>query len=172
MAGHETKPPSSTLTITAAVCITEPHRVPESDFEHVIATGRLYVRRIRTGFASVSATNSKASMPHVKSPYPPVPDLPNLNYFSLLFETSPGKDHPRDYVIHVDVETGEQRTYGEFLDRTRDCATGLAASVEQGGLGIRYAENTEQEIIVIFSPNSMVSYAVAFVVRSMLVTCG
>lgn len=96
-----------------------------------------------------------ASMPHVKSPYPPVPDLPDLNYFTLLFETSPGKDHPQDYVVQVDVETGEKRTYREFVDRIRDCATGLAAPVEQGGLGIKH-DAGEQEIVAIFSPNCLV----------------
>ncbi|KAI5116270.1 hypothetical protein M0805_007719 [Coniferiporia weirii] len=93
-------------------------------------------------------------MPHLKSLFPPIPSLPPLNYHTLLLEGPPGNATPPDFVVHVDAISGEQRTFSQFVERVRDCATALAAPVDQGGLGVRY-DGDEQEIIVLFSPNCM-----------------
>ena len=94
-------------------------------------------------------------MPYTKSPYPPIPELPPLNVHTLLFERPPGNTIPQDFVVHIDALTGEERTYGQFVERVRDCATALSAPVSQGGLDIRH-DSTEKEIIALFSPNCLV----------------
>ncbi|EJD06537.1 acetyl-CoA synthetase-like protein [Fomitiporia mediterranea MF3/22] len=93
-------------------------------------------------------------MVYIKSPYPSVPELPPLNVHTLLFERPPGNTIPRDFVVHIDALTGEERTYGQFVERVRDCATALAAPVHQGGLCIRH-DNDTTEIIALFSPNCL-----------------
>ncbi|KAH8118014.1 acetyl-CoA synthetase-like protein [Phellopilus nigrolimitatus] len=93
-------------------------------------------------------------MPHVRSPYPPVPPLPPLNYHTMLFGMPPGNVIPHDFVVHIDGISGEQRTYGQFVERARDCATALAAPVNQGGLGVS-CEGGEKEIVVILSQNCL-----------------
>ncbi|KAL5526526.1 hypothetical protein ACEPAF_8250 [Sanghuangporus sanghuang] len=100
-------------------------------------------------------TNRRSPIFHnFSSPYPPIPALPPLNVHTLLFERPPGNTIPRDFVVHIDGLTGETRTYGQFVERIRDCATALATSVSQGGLGIRH-DGLEREIIAVFSPNCL-----------------
>ena len=53
--------------------------------------------------------------------------------------------------------------YDDFLERIRDLATGLGASVDQGGLGIR-AE--DKEMIGIMGENSSVSLKYFFLQRA------
>ena len=91
----------------------------------------------------------------IESPYPPIPPLPDMNYHTMTFDLPPGNAHPKDYIIHIDGLTGERRTYDEFYQRARDCATALSASRSQGGLGLNYTD-TRKDIVVIFSPNSLV----------------
>ena len=94
-------------------------------------------------------------MPHVKSLYPPPPELPPLNYHALIFEHLAG-NIPHDFVVQIDALTGEERTYGQFVERVNACATALSAPTEQGGLGLGRDEKV-QDIIAIFSLNSLVS---------------
>lgn len=96
-------------------------------------------------------------MVYLKSLFPPIPELPPLNIHTLLFERPPGNAIPKDFVIHIDGLTGETRTYGEYVERIRDCATALSAPVSQGGLDIRH-DGPDKEIIAIFSPNCLVRF--------------
>ena len=90
---------------------------------------------------------------YLRSPYPDVPPLPNVNAHHFFFNR-PGQSNWPNFTVHIDVETGEEIMYNNFLERVRDLATGLGASVDQGGLGIR-AEN--KEMIGIMGENSSVS---------------
>ena len=92
-------------------------------------------------------------MPYVKSLYPDPPELPPLNFHTLVFERL--ANVPHDFDIHIDGVTGEKRTYGQFVERVRDCATALAAPTEKGGLGIGSDVKTKP-FIGILSPNSLV----------------
>ncbi|KAF8800324.1 acetyl-CoA synthetase-like protein [Phlegmacium glaucopus] len=87
---------------------------------------------------------------YLKSPYPDVPPLPNVNVHYLFFK-QPGQDTWPDFTFHIDAETGEEIMYRDFLGRIRDLATGLEAPVSQGGLGIRAEDN---EMIGIMGENS------------------
>ena len=90
---------------------------------------------------------------YLKSHYPDVPPQPNVNAHYFFFNRPDQTDWP-NFTAHIDVETGEEVMYDDFLERIRDLATGLGAAVDQGGLGIR-AEN--KETIGIMGENSSVS---------------
>jgi hypothetical protein len=90
---------------------------------------------------------------YLKSPYPDVPPQPNVNAHHIFFDRPGQADWP-NFTIHIDAETGEKIMYYDYLERIRDLATGLGASVDQGGLGIR-AE--DKEMIGIMGENSSVS---------------
>ena len=90
---------------------------------------------------------------YLKSSYPDVPPQPNVNAHDFFFNKPSQADLP-NFTVHIDAETGEKILYYDFLERIRDLATGLGASVDQGGLGIR-AE--DKEIIGIMGENSSVS---------------
>ena len=89
---------------------------------------------------------------YLKSPYPDVPPQPNVNAHYFFFNRPDQADWP-NFTVHIDVETGEEVMYDDFLERIWDLTTGLGASVEQGGLGIR-AE--DKEMIGIMGENSSV----------------
>jgi acyl-CoA synthetase (AMP-forming)/AMP-acid ligase II len=98
---------------------------------------------------------------YLKSQYPDVPPQPNVNAHHFFFHRPDQADWP-NFTVHIDVETGEEIMYDDFLERIRDLATGLGASVSQGGLGIR-AEN--KEMIGILGENSSVSCTFSFFVQ-------
>ena len=88
---------------------------------------------------------------HLKSPYPDVPPQPNVNAHDYFFNR-PGQDAWANFTVHIDVETGEEVMYVDFLERIRDLATGLDTSVDEGGLGIE-----DTEMVGIMGENSSVS---------------
>lgn len=90
----------------------------------------------------------------IESPYPRVPPLPPANFHSWLFENPPANQLPKDHVLHVDGLTGDNRTFGQFLERIKDGATALAAPLSDDGLGVQPGSN---EIVGILSPNCLVS---------------
>jgi long-subunit acyl-CoA synthetase (AMP-forming) len=90
---------------------------------------------------------------YLKSPYPDVPPQPNVNAHYFFFN-QPGQSDWPNFPVHIDLETGEEIMNDDFLERIRDLATGLGASVDQGGMGIR-AE--DKEMIGIMGENSSVS---------------
>ncbi|KAH8077249.1 hypothetical protein BXZ70DRAFT_902379 [Cristinia sonorae] len=88
---------------------------------------------------------------HLKSPYPPVPPIPDtLNVHDFIFNT-PTKTAP-DYVSLVDVVSGDKLTRRQLEERVRDAATALGASVEEGGLGL---SGDAGDIVAICSGNCM-----------------
>ena len=99
---------------------------------------------------------------YLKSPYPDVPPQPTVNAHYFFFNRPDQANWP-NFTAHIDVETGEEILYDDFLERIRDLATGLGASVDQGGLGIR-AEN--KEMIGIMGENSSVSLKYFFLQRA------
>ena len=92
---------------------------------------------------------------YLKSPYPDVSPLPNVNAHYFFFNRSIHADWS-NFPVHINTETGDKVMYYDFLERIRDLATGLGASVSQGGLGIA-AEDKER--IGIMGENSSVSLA-------------
>jgi hypothetical protein len=99
---------------------------------------------------------------YLKSLYPDVLSQPNVNAHYFLFN-QPGQADWPNFTIHIDVKTGEEVMYYDFLERIRDLATGLGASADQGGLGIR-AE--DKEMIGIMGENSSVSIKYFFLRRT------
>ena len=109
---------------------------------------------------------------YLKSPYPDVPPLPNVNAHYFFFKRPIHADWP-NFTAHINVETGEKVMYYDFVERIRDLATGLGASVSQGGLGI-VMEGKER--VGIMGENSSVSltgflvcrmiYLIRFISRS------
>ena len=90
---------------------------------------------------------------YLKSPYPDVPPQPNVNAHHFFFNR-PSQTNWSNFVVHIDVETGEELMYYDFLERIRDLTTGIGAPVDQGGLGIR---SEDKEMIGIMGENSSVS---------------
>lgn len=93
----------------------------------------------------------------IESPLGPIDEIPPLNFHTFCFEESSLREISDDHVQHVDGVTGEQRTFGEFLERVRDGATALAADPTMGGLGIK-PRSDPQEIVAIFAPNCLVYF--------------
>lgn len=87
---------------------------------------------------------------YLRSPYPPLPELPLTNYHNVLFAGTQQSDTP-DYVLHIDGITGETRTRSEFLERLYDGATALGAAKSVGGLGF-----TSNDVVGILSDNCLV----------------
>ena len=87
---------------------------------------------------------------YLKSPFPDVPSTPDMNVYQLCF-SRPDQADWKDYTLQISAETGERRTYHEFLDRLQLGMTALGTPVAEGGLGLGNGE-----MIGIMSPNSMV----------------
>ena len=100
---------------------------------------------------------------YLKSPYPDVPPLPNVNAHYFFFKRPVHADWP-NFTAHINAETGEKVMYYDFFERIRDLATGIGAPASQGGLGI-VAEGKER--VGIMGENSSVSLA-GFLVRRMV----
>ncbi|KAG1732676.1 uncharacterized protein EDB91DRAFT_1084706 [Suillus paluster] len=86
---------------------------------------------------------------YYKSLYPDLPKVPESNAHHLLFNRPDQKEWP-DYTLFINVATGQQRSFREFIERVRDGATALGADVAHGGLGLR-PENGE--LVGILSEN-------------------
>lgn len=72
---------------------------------------------------------------HYKSFFPEVPEVPESNVHHLLFDRPDQREWP-DYTLFVDVNTGQRRSFREFIERVRDGASALGADIAQGGLGL------------------------------------
>lgn len=87
------------------------------------------------------------------SPYPDPPPFPEVNAYHL-FLNRPDQAAWDDHTLHIDVVTGERRSFREYVKRVNDATTALGAPVLQGGLGLH---GQEGEIVGIISDNSMVT---------------
>ncbi|KAJ7182347.1 hypothetical protein C8R43DRAFT_869121 [Mycena crocata] len=91
---------------------------------------------------------------YIKSPFPPLPPLPEVNVHHVMFgrpEQASSILWP-DYTIHIDDRTGRRRTYKELQRDIALTATALGAKVFDGGLGL---DGEGDEIIGVLGNNSM-----------------
>lgn len=88
---------------------------------------------------------------YVRSPYPPLPEVPPTNYHNILFR-GPQQSDMHEHVMHIDGLTGKKRTRSEFIERMYDGATALGAGKNAGGLGF-----SSKNMIGILSDNCLVS---------------
>ncbi|KAJ7893270.1 hypothetical protein B0H13DRAFT_2527619 [Mycena leptocephala] len=94
----------------------------------------------------------------IKSPYPPLPPLPEINVYDVLFER-PDQDRAGrqavwpDYTIHIEEKTGRRRTYKELVECVRWGATALGTKASDGGLGLT---GDGDEMIGLLGNNSLV----------------
>ncbi|KAG2034779.1 acetyl-CoA synthetase-like protein [Suillus americanus] len=72
---------------------------------------------------------------YYKSLFPDLPKVPESNVHHLLFNRPDQREWP-DYTLFVNVATGQQHSFREFVEHVRDGATALGADVTQGGLGL------------------------------------
>ena len=89
---------------------------------------------------------------HYKSPYPPLPPIPEKNVHDFIF-SSPALTDPADKLLLIDPLVGKGWRKNEFKERVFDCATALVTSVAEGGLGFA----PEGEMVGIMSTNCLVS---------------
>ncbi|KZT12012.1 acetyl-CoA synthetase-like protein [Laetiporus sulphureus 93-53] len=87
----------------------------------------------------------------IRSPFKPVPPLPEQNVHDFLFN-HPDNQPAKDYTVHVDGLTGRKVSRHEFVERVRDAATALGTPTIEGGLGIGEKDG---EIVGIFSHNAL-----------------
>ncbi|KAJ7885769.1 hypothetical protein B0H14DRAFT_3082262 [Mycena olivaceomarginata] len=71
----------------------------------------------------------------IKSFFPPLPPLPEVNLHHVLFGRPDQAEWP-DYTIQIEAKTGRKRTYKEMVHRIDLGATALSAKVSDGGLGL------------------------------------
>ena len=90
-------------------------------------------------------------MVYLKSPYPPLPPIPDANVHHALFN-APGQEKVPDYVVQIDGTTGRKRTYFEFRDLVYDGATALASPVSVCGLGL----DGSRDMVGLYSHNCLV----------------
>ena len=90
---------------------------------------------------------------HHKSPFPPLPPLPEVNVHDFLF-SSPALNTPEDKLLLVEPLSGKRWYRDEFKERVYDVATALLAPVSEGGLGLAQ----EGEMVAIMSTNCIVSF--------------
>ncbi|KAI0720518.1 acetyl-CoA synthetase-like protein [Cerioporus squamosus] len=87
---------------------------------------------------------------HYKSPYPPLPPVPDRNVHDFIF-SSPALTDPGDKLILIDPLNGKKWYRDEFKERVYDCATALVTPVSEGGLGF----SPEGEMVGIMSTNCL-----------------
>ncbi|TFK91928.1 acetyl-CoA synthetase-like protein [Polyporus arcularius HHB13444] len=87
---------------------------------------------------------------HYKSPYPPLPPVPDCNVHDFLF-SSPALTDPEDKLILIDPLNGKNWHKNEFKERVFDCATALVTAESEGGLGF----SPEGEMVGIMSTNCL-----------------
>ena len=92
---------------------------------------------------------------HYKSPFPPLPPLPEVNVHDFLF-SSPALNTPEDKLLLVEPLSGKRWYRDEFKERVYDAATAIASPSSPEGLGFEPA----RDMVAIFSYNCMVRLVV------------
>ncbi|RPD62445.1 acetyl-CoA synthetase-like protein [Lentinus tigrinus ALCF2SS1-7] len=87
---------------------------------------------------------------HHKSPFPPLPPVPDQNVHDFMF-SSPALTDPQDKLLLIDPLNGKKWWRDEFKERVYDCATALVTPVTEGGLGF----SPEGEMVGIMSTNCL-----------------
>ncbi|KAG1882795.1 hypothetical protein F4604DRAFT_1678288 [Suillus subluteus] len=88
---------------------------------------------------------------YYRSLFPNLPEVAQSNVHNLVLNRPDQREWP-DYTLFVNVATGQQRSFKQFVERVRDGATALGVDVAQGGLGLR-PENGE--LVGILSDNCL-----------------
>ncbi|KAJ6459596.1 hypothetical protein C8R45DRAFT_1221328 [Mycena sanguinolenta] len=88
---------------------------------------------------------------YIKSSFPPLPPLPEVNIHHVMFGRPDQAEWP-DYTIQIEEKTGRKRTYKEMQNRIELGATALGAKVSDGGLGL---SGDDGEIIGLLGDNSL-----------------
>ncbi|KAF7367639.1 hypothetical protein MSAN_00827500 [Mycena sanguinolenta] len=88
---------------------------------------------------------------YIKSSFPPLPPLPEVNILHVMFGRPDQAQWP-DYTIQIEEKTGRKRTYKEMQNRMELGATALGAKVSDGGLGLG---GDDGEMIGLLGDNSL-----------------
>ncbi|KAJ7704973.1 hypothetical protein B0H17DRAFT_697890 [Mycena rosella] len=88
---------------------------------------------------------------YVKTAFPPLPPLPEVNLHQVLFGRPDQADWP-EYIINIEEKTGRKRTFKELQKRVALGATALGAKVADGGLGLH---GDGDEMIGLLGDNSI-----------------
>ncbi|KAJ6481213.1 hypothetical protein C8R47DRAFT_592592 [Mycena vitilis] len=84
---------------------------------------------------------------HIKSSFPPLPPLPEVNVHHIMFGRPDQAEWP-DYTIHIEANTGRKRTYKQMSARVGLGATALGSD---GGLGL---DGDGDEMVGLLGDNS------------------
>ncbi|KAJ7052325.1 hypothetical protein C8F01DRAFT_1171893 [Mycena amicta] len=92
---------------------------------------------------------------HIKSAYPPLPPLPEVNVHQVLFGRPDQAEWP-DFTIHIEERTGHRRTYKEMVTRvglgvTALGANGLGLSADAGDIVGLLGDNSLDYIDIVLS---------------------
>ncbi|KAJ7738346.1 hypothetical protein B0H16DRAFT_1570530 [Mycena metata] len=87
---------------------------------------------------------------HIKSSFPPLPPLPEVNVHHVMWGR-PDQADWEDFTIQIEEKTGRKRTFRELEKRVGLGATALGAKVSDGGLGL----SGDSEIIGLLGDNSL-----------------
>lgn len=95
---------------------------------------------------------TSTTMVYLKSPFPPIPAIPDRNVHEILVEP-PNGIPPADFTLHIDAVTGKTRTYTQFKRAVELGSTALGAPVADGGLGLSADAG---HMVGLYSSNCMV----------------
>ncbi|CAK5283949.1 unnamed protein product [Mycena citricolor] len=91
---------------------------------------------------------------YLKSPFPALPTLPEMNYYHAMFgrpDQASAVDWP-DYTVQIEARTGRKRTFKQLRERIAWGATALGGKVEDGGLAL---SGGGDEIVALLGDNSL-----------------
>ncbi|KAJ7169220.1 hypothetical protein C8R43DRAFT_1155725 [Mycena crocata] len=88
---------------------------------------------------------------HLKSPFPPLPPLPEVNVHHVLLGR-PDQADRADYTIQIEEDSGRKRTFKEMVKRIGWGATALGAKVADGGLELN---GDSEEMVGLLGDNSL-----------------
>ena len=94
---------------------------------------------------------------HYRSPYPPLPPLPEVNAQDFIY-TSRGIPDSVDTPQFFEPVAGKRWTRREVREWIYDAATALHTPLSEGGFGLAH----EGEIVALMSTNSAVSIHIPF----------
>nr|GAT49526.1 predicted protein [Mycena chlorophos] len=101
----------------------------------------------------------------IKSHFPPLPPIPDVNIYSLMFGR-PDQAEWKDFVFQVDDKTGHKRMFRDAPGHVALAATALAASPEKGGLGLQVGGG---EIIGLIGNNSFEYFDITLALTSLTI---
>ncbi|KAJ7641374.1 hypothetical protein FB45DRAFT_900036 [Roridomyces roridus] len=88
---------------------------------------------------------------YIKSTFPPLPPVPEVNVHHILFGRPDQAEWP-DFNLYIEEKTGRKRTFKDLYKRIEGGATALGAPVAEGGLGLN---GDGEEIVGLVGDNSL-----------------